>query len=136
MKKVLSLCLVIFLSVLISSCSFTTANLTDLKMASSVQDNLPVDVTNVFTTTSPEIYATGTLKNAPDGTTLTAEWYYLDESPEIFIDSATLEPTDVNTSFSFSLSIPDQGWPTGKYEVRFFIDDSTTAASKLSFTVQ
>ena len=136
MKKVLSICLIVFLMVSISSCSFTTANITDLKMASTVQDNLPVDITNVFTTTSPVIYATGTLKNAPDGTVLTAEWYYLDASPEIFIDSATLQPTDVNTSFSFSLSIPDNGWPTGKYEVRFFIDDSTTVSSKLSFTVQ
>ena len=134
MKKIISVSMMILLALAVSSCSFTTANLADLTMASSVQDNLPVDVTDVFTTTSPVIYAAGTLKNAPEGTEITGEWYYLDTSPETYIDSSTLTAVDTNTSFTFSLSIPDNGWPTGDYEIRFFIDDKPS--STLSFTVE
>ncbi len=134
MKKMISVSLMILLAIAVSSCSFTTANLADLTMASSVQDNLPVDVTNVFTATSPVIYAAGTLKNAPEGTALTAELYYLETDPETYIDSSTLNSVDVNTSFTFSLSIPDNGWPAGDYEVRFFIDDKPS--STLSFSVE
>jgi len=134
MKKLISVSLIVLLALVISSCSFTTANLADLTMASAVQDNLPVTVTNVFTTTSPVIYATGTLKNAPEGTEITGEWYYLETDPETYIDSSTLTSVDMNTSFTFSLSIPNNGWPTGDYEIRFFIDDQPS--STLSFTVE
>ena len=133
MRKFLIMSVIVLLALLVASCSFTTANLADLKMASDVQDNLPVTVTNVFETNSPMIYATGTLKNAPEGTLLKAEWYYIESSPETFIDSSTLTSVDVNTSFSFSLSIPDDGWPSGNYEVRFFVDD--TASDILAFSV-
>lgn len=134
MKKILIVILVLIFSISLASCSFTTANLSDLAMAKDVDaNNLPLGTTVSYATDAPAFYATGLLKNAPSNTKVTAEWYYLDPAQEIFIDSSDLICSDTSTSFSFSLSIPDNGWPAGNYEVRFLIDDK--AADKLAFSV-
>jgi len=126
---------ILALTIVMAGCSFTTANLTDLKMASAVdEDSFPTTVTNVFQTNSAVIYATGAYNNAPEGTTVAAEWHYLDATPTIYIDDAILTVDGVSGQFSFSLSKPTNGWPTGSYEVRFFIDD--IHVSTLPFTVE
>lgn len=135
MKKIFIVIFVFVFSLSLASCSFTTANLSDLTMAQDVDaNNEPVTTTTSYTTDAPMLYATGVLNNAPSGTVVTAEWYYLDTDPETFIDSADLTFADTTTSFSFSLSIPDNGWPTGNYEVRFLIDDK--AADTVAFSIQ
>ena len=135
MKKLM---VFIFLTVgifFLSACSFTTANFTDLKMASEVdKQNLPVTITSTFTTTSPIIYVTGIIKNAPEGTVIKSEWYYLETEDPIFIDDVEYEVNDVTTAFDFSLSKPTAGWPAGSYEVKLYIDG--TYKSSLSFKVE
>lgn len=109
---------------LMVSCSFTTANFSDLQMASEIdEDNNPVVPVDSFTVDSPVIYVTGTLNNAPEGTVIKAEWVYVEEEPPIYIDSVELEAVEITTSFNFNFTKPDNGWPVGKYEVRLYIDN-------------
>jgi hypothetical protein len=135
MKKILFILMVLTLSFSLASCSFTTANISDLSMATEVdQDNLPISIASTFSTSTPVIYATGKLNNAPDGTKLTAEWYYLDQNPAYLITGTELNIENVNTNFSFYLSIPDNGWPQGNYSVKFYIDGEE--ASSIDFQVE
>lgn len=120
--KLLVILTAIVLIITACSCeaSFTTANYKDLSMAKMGEDDFTL--TDVFETDTPEIFVLGVLDNAPGTTKIKGEWYYLGEE-EIFIDSAEMEVEDIKTDFYFNLSIPDDGWPVGSYEVRLYIDD-------------
>ena len=125
-KKTYISLLCLGLIVVLAACSFsiTTANYTDLAVATDVDENNgPVGITNTFAVDSPIVNVTGVLKNAPEGTIITAEWYYLEGDPVIFIDEASYESVDTKTSFYFNLSKPYAGWPVGRYEVKLYIDD-------------
>lgn len=129
--------MVLSLALGLAACEFefTTANFSNLTMASEVdQQNKPVTKTSAFSTTSPVIYVAGTLSNAPSGTVIKSEWYYLEEDPAVFIDGSQLAVEDTSTDFYFSLSIPDNGWPAGRYAVKLFIGE--TEKSSLDFTVE
>jgi hypothetical protein len=96
---------------------------TDLAMTTQINaDNTPVFTATVFPTNSPVVYVTGVIKNAPTDTVAMAEWYYLETDSPFFIDSADMTTEFTDTSFNFSLSIPDNGWPAGSYEVKLYID--------------
>lgn len=135
MKKIIILFVSLGLIVLFAACSIsvTTANYTDLKVASEVDtSNKPVVITSKFGVESPVIYVTGILKNAPEGTVIKAEWYYLESDPVTFIDEASLESVDTTTPFYFNLSKPNNGWPVGNYEVKLYIDDEYKNSSTFS----
>ena len=125
-KKTYISLLCLGLIVVLAACSFsvTTANYSNLAMAGDVDENNgPIGVTTTFAVDSPLVYVTGLLKNAPEGTVITAEWYYLESDPVVFIDGASYESVDTTTTFNFSLSKPTAGWPLGGYEVKLYIDD-------------
>ena len=125
MKKTAIFVLVIFIAVSIAACSFSvsTASLKNLQMASQVDgSNKAVNVTDTFENDTPVIYATGTVDSAPGGTVIEALWVYVESAPPIDIDSVEMTINDSDVDFVFSLSKPDNGWPSGKYEVRFSID--------------
>ncbi len=120
---------------MLAACSFTTANYSDLHMASEIDaDNNPLTITDTFSADSPVIYVTGSMNNAPEGTMIAAEWIYAEENPPTFIDVAELEVNEISSSFHFSMTRPDNGWPAGEYEVNLYIDDEL--AETLSFTVE
>ena len=125
-KKTYISLLCLGLIVVLAACSFsvTTANYTDLTVAADVDENNgPVGRTNTFAVDSPMVNVTGVLKNAPEGTIITAEWYYLESDPVVLIDGASYESLDTTTTFYFSLSKPNAGWPVGNYEVKLYIDE-------------
>jgi hypothetical protein len=135
MKKILVFIALIGELVFLSACSFTTANFTNLQMASELdKQNNPVTITSTFTTSSPIIYATGIIKNAPQKTVIKSEWYYLETEDVTFIDEISYEVTEVTTVFYFSFSKPTSGWPLGNYEVKLYIDG--VYKSTLSFKVE
>lgn len=105
------------------SVSFTTAKITDVETASSVnqETNEPIDKTSVFSPESPMVYVTAKIKNAPDGTIVKAMFYYSDNELEII--KAELEIENTSDNFYFSLSKPDAGFPKGTYRIDLFIDD-------------
>lgn len=116
----------IVFALLLASCSFsaTTANFQDLQMASEIDEatSKPITAADVFATDSPIIYLTGSINNAVSDTIIKAEWVYTEEDPAISITSYELELEDIDTDFFFSLSMPDNGWPTGSYEIKLYID--------------
>ena len=127
MKKLLIVALCISLVAVFFGCnlSITTANFQNIQTASQVDNTTkkPITVTSTFTSTSPFIYVTGSINNAPEGTTIKGEWIYNETDPVTIIDSATLKTVEVDTDFQFNLSKPTNDWPTGKYEVKLYIDD-------------
>lgn len=137
MRKLLLSSVVFMLIISLCACSFSvsTANFQNLKMASSIDEDSmePIAVTDVFSPTTPVIYLTGTLKNSPDDTVIKAEWRYVENEPAVDIDSAESVTKDINTDFQFNISIPDNGWPIGKYEVKLYINDE--AEKTVSFEV-
>ncbi|MFO7611404.1 MAG: zinc-ribbon domain-containing protein [Clostridia bacterium] len=104
--------------------SFTTARFSDVEMASEIDGYEAVVKTDVFNTDSPEIYIVGELKNAPDGTVIRCEWYYLETDPATLIDFTDLLPNETNAVFRFSLSKPYNGWPSGDYAAVLLIDEN------------
>lgn len=134
MKKILFFSFVTILLISMTACVLTTANFTELTMASEVDANQkPVVKTNTFSTDTPVIYVTGTLNNAPEGTVVVTSWYYLENDSYLFIDGVSMGFVDSSTDFSFSLSRPTTGWPVGDYKVELIIDEAKT--STITFKV-
>lgn len=127
--------ILILVAVVLGSCSFTTANYSNLVISSGIEsDYTPINVTNKFSTNTPEIYISGKVNNAPTGTVISGQWFYMDNEPVIFIDESKYVVQDTTTSFYFSLSIPDNGWPVGEYSIQLFIDGKIQKT--LNFSVE
>lgn len=112
--------------------SFTTANISQAYMASSVDPytSEPIVKTDVFPqSTTTEIYATALVKNIPGDTQVTAIWYHLPTGSSLSSD--LIVPEDMWVSFSFTN--PD-GFPLGEYKVELIIDDEVDET--LYFTVE
>lgn len=137
MKKGLSIFVMVAVFLFMAACSFTTANLSDVNLSSEIDADLkPVTVADTFAVDTPSVYVTGTLNNAPEGTTITVEWVYVDTDPHTLIDSIVLESQDITADFQSSLSKPDNDWPVGQYEVRLYIDDNEEPAETVAFQVE
>ena len=85
-KVLSSFVVLVLIAVMLSSCSFTTANFSNLTMSTGVDGFKPVNATTKFTTTTPAFYVTGDINNAPDDTVISAVWYYLDTDSDYMID--------------------------------------------------
>ena len=102
---------------------FASDNLREVTMASRVENALPLDNTNIFTTDTLVIYCSFQLvKTSPD-TDVTAEWFYMDRESdtEFFIDSWT-ETATGPIYLSMYILQPTQGWPIGDYKVILYVD--------------
>lgn len=125
----------IMVVVILSSCSFTTANFSNLAMSSGMDGFTPVNVTTKFTSSTPAFYVSGDINNAPDGTVIASVWYYMENDPAFLIDSSQYEIEDGANTFYFTLSVPDSGWwPLGTYSVDLLIDDKVVET--IFFTVE
>ena len=115
------------------SFSLTTANINNTVVSGGVDaTGKPLNATNTFATNSPVVYVTVTVKNAPESTKVRALWIYTDS--DIEITSYEILTEDSTQTINFSLTKPTNGFPQGKYEVQFFIDD--TYKKSAYFTVQ
>jgi hypothetical protein len=119
MKKSIILSFAVFgLAFFMHSCSVSTARITDVMVCESVSDNQCLADQPVFNTDTREIFCSVIVKNAPGGTAVTFSWFYQGES-RVAIDAVTLDTPEGGTTFNMqsSLSKPNNGWPTGVYEV-------------------
>ena len=117
-------------------CSFSTARLIDAKVCTSLDGNLcNQDKTNIEAT-SPAIFASCVLKNAPQNTEVKFTWYYYGDT-KFEIDSVVLSSGDNIGSIEMysSLSIPYNGWPTGVYEVEISIVNDTAEPVVKQFNI-
>ena len=114
------------------------ASLSNATMCKSVDsDREPVEPTNVFTPDTPEIFCSVNLSNAPSDTEVSSEWIYIQKDTEgeegLLID--TWSTIAEGTRYvSFSVTRPDNGWPTGDYKVVLYLDGNEKTS--VTFKVQ
>jgi hypothetical protein len=128
MKTLLSAIVIFALFLPLNSCdfSFSTAHIDNIKMCSSMIDNQCTSDNPQFNTGTPEIFISCQLKNAPENTNVEFAWYYLGKE-KIKIDAVRLNSGDrIGTlKLHSSLMHPNNGWPTGEYEVMIRILDTS-----------
>ena len=100
-----------------SACSFTTANISGLKLSKDKEGN---SETNTFAPTD-SIYALATVSNVPSKVTL--KFRLITEDVEGQPKNAPVPNVDTSIDLpsdglgTFSLTPPTAGWPVGKYRV-------------------
>lgn len=122
-------------AILLAACEFSvsTANIPNAFMAADHDGNQP---TNVF---APDqvLYAIVDLANAPDDTTVRAEWIAVavdaDVEPNYLIDEATITGGAGRLTFTLE-NEPGMLWPIGDYRVDLYLNDEVH--SSLEFQVQ
>jgi len=137
MKKLMKSLAVISLIVFYSACNVTTANIDDVRMCTSISDNQCSSDNPVFGVSTPEIYISCHLNNAPENTEVEFAWFYYGQD-KVAIDAIKLN-SGSNTgtlSFQSSLPRPDNGWPIGDYEVVISIVGFDKAPIVKKFSVQ
>jgi len=99
-------------------CNFSTANINDVKMCTSVNDNQCASDNSVFSQGTAEIFVSCHLNNAPNDTDVEFAWFYYGQE-KVAIDAVKLNSGDnIGTiNLQSSLSRPNNGWPIGEYEI-------------------
>lgn len=103
---------VIGLSGMLSSCNVSTANLTQVKVCSSLNGSECSNDVSTFSADVPAIYCSASLNNAPSDTKVTFEWKHEGESmgkAEVsagsgFVNS-TFTPTTMLVPGKYSVSV-------------------------------
>jgi hypothetical protein len=117
--------------------SFTTARLSEITMAKSVDETTykPIEKTNTFSVDTPEIFLSAKFSNAPSDTEIMTEWVYVEDEGlgDYLIDAVSIYVTGTNY-LAFSMPMPGQGWPQGQYEVIVYVDGEEVET--VPFTVQ
>jgi hypothetical protein len=105
-----------------TSCSYSTAKLTEAQMAESIHPDTqaPWESASTFAPDAEAIYAVAKLTYAPDDTRIKASFHYLENGNREIADDEI--EAGGESWVSFKLSPPDQGWPSGQYEARFFLN--------------
>lgn len=110
--------------------------LSNLNMSESLNEEslAPINITSTFSPETQDIFLTGKIENASEGTEIRSEWRYLGTDPVNIIDSAEVKIEDPDSDFYFSLSPPEKGWPAGKYEVRLYVNEEYKASVEFKVT--
>lgn len=118
MKKIIPVFGLLLAVFVFNSCNFSTANVDEVKMCTSITDNQCVSDKPVFDVNTPEIYVSCHLNNAPENTEVEFAWFYLGDD-RIAIDALKINSGDqIGTlNLQSSLSKPNNGWPVGDYEI-------------------
>jgi hypothetical protein len=113
------------------------ATLTQATLALDVDaERKPINATTQFAPDTAEIHCSVLLSNATAGTEVLSEWYYvsgeLQGVSNVLIDSVPITVAAGTQYLSFSLSIPDTGWPVGEYELLLYLDDTNVISLPFS----
>ncbi|MGK0411826.1 MAG: hypothetical protein ACJA1B_000008 [Polaribacter sp.] len=137
MKKAIHIFVTLSLVLFFTACNFSTANIDDVKMCTNITDNQCPSDNPVFSTTSPLIYVSCHLNNAPENTDVKMEWIYLGEQ-RLVID-AVLQNSGSNIgnlNIQSNLSKPTNGWPIGDYEIVLTIVGTDKEPNVKTFSIQ
>jgi hypothetical protein len=111
----------------------STARLSDPAMSTAVDSNsqAPLEKATIFSADVKKLYATIQVKNAPADTKIRAVFSYLEGTrQQIAEDTIAAEGSKY---LSFSLNPPESGWPVGRYEVEFYLNNEVK--EKIGFSV-
>jgi hypothetical protein len=121
---------------LLNGCSYSTANISDVKMCAQIQEEglFCESDTAVFASTTPAIYVSATLNNAPADTKVKFTWKYLPDNFDI--SSIDLVGGEENSALYSYLEAPDNGWPLGEYEIVIKVDSDNSDPISKKFEVK
>ena len=119
-----------------SAASPSGAMLSEATMALGVDAmSRPVDPTGVFSSDTPEIYCSVLISDAPAGTQVLSEWYYVSGewqgASNVLVGEVPLIVEGTRYA-SLSLIIPDEGWPAGQYQVKLYLNGALQEAVPFS----
>ncbi len=109
-------------SLILTGCE-ASFNLSDPAMSTAVDltTKAPLEKATIFPADVKTLYATVQLKGAPADTAVKAIFYYLEgKKQQVAEDSVTAEG---GRYLSFAMNPPESGWPVGRYEVEFLINN-------------
>ncbi len=129
---VLSVIGVVFLSGVFMSCNVSTANLSDVKVCSSLNGSECSSDVLIFTPDVSAIYCSASLNNAPSGTKVVFEWKHEGE----IIGKAELEASSVSSGSINSSFKPSAELPVGKYSVTVKINTDNAKPVTKEFKVE
>lgn len=113
--------------------SENTLKITDAHMATDVDsEGKPVDTVTGYETDAEKFTVSAIIRNAPDNTKITFVWYY--EGSEV--TSAELDSGDIADRYIYGYLTNDKDWPAGNYSVNIYLEDNSTPASTVNFTVE
>jgi len=120
MKKFFLILLAVIIGVVILSFFFDldSTHLEDVKVCDQIVDNQCPEDEPVFDVNSPQIVVSCKLGNPAPDSNVEFTWYYTTDG-RTKIDAVVLNSGDHIGSLDLhsSLSRPNNGWPTGDYEV-------------------
>lgn len=138
MKKI-SLILPVIMMLITASCEFdfSTANISDIKVCTSMSGNLCGNDNSTLSTSTQNIFVSCKLKNAPADTKVKFTWKYVEAEP-LTIDEVVLNSEDRGTNLDLhsSLSRPYNGWPKGKYAVEIRIGENDDSPETKKFEIR
>lgn len=106
-----------------SSLNLGTTDLREPAMSTAVDSDTgkPLDKATLFPADVKTLYATIRIKSAPADTAVKAVFYYLEGTrQQIAEDTVSAEGGEY---LSFSMNPPETGWPVGRYEVEFLLNN-------------
>lgn len=121
-----------------SGASQGPVSLSEVSTASSVSpEGQPLSVSTIFLASTPVIYVTAKLNNAPENTTIGARWFYVKDNSgkevnqQLGEDSQSAKGTRY---ISFSHQSPGGDWGSGQYSVSLLLNGKEL--TNIQFTVQ
>ncbi len=137
MKKSSFLILFLFtIPIFISNCNISTANISDIKVCDNIHELQCPSDNPVFSCSTPVIYVSCILKNAPAGTPVKFALYYVPQGDEA-IAEITIESKPGSTNEIYSeFSAPDIGWHAGAYKVVLSVDTDNSEPISKTFKVE
>ncbi len=112
------------------------ASITSATMTLEVDaQSKPTAPTSSFEADTPEITCSVLVSNAPAGTELLSEWYYVSGewqgASNVLVGSVPYV-TQGTQYIALSLIIPDEGWPVGQYQVKLYLNGTLQEAVPFS----
>lgn len=123
--RLLTLCLLLCGTALISACEFTTANIERATMSRSVsEDAEPIEETSSFYASESIIHCSVLMANTPEGTEVKAIWYPVLEDEEKVIIDSSIVTMESSGWIDFYLQLTQSNLPYGEYAVDLYVQNS------------
>jgi len=115
-----------------TSSSSSSVKVTDAHMTTNVDsDGKPLDTVTSYKTSAERFTVSAIIRNAPNNTKITFVWFYDgDEVTSVDLDSGTIADR-----YIFGYLTNTQAWPEGEYSVEIYIEDNSSPANVVNFTV-
>lgn len=129
-SAIIMLVLVFGVSAVIPACNVSTANLSDVKLCTEKNSSGVCDSdASTFPASTPVIYCSANLKNAPSGTKVTFEWKHSGQS----LGKADVETSSGTVSSNFTTNGAVE---PGSYSVTVKINTDNATPITKEFTIE